>query len=73
MTEFEKIQNKNAEVIHTLEYLGVANITHMSDSDLRRFNVLLDQFQQISGAELLKRNTARMQKLDDEQREQSIF
>lgn len=64
MTEFEKIQNKNAEVIHTLEYFGLANVTHMSDSDLRKFNVLLDHWQKISGDELLKRNTTRMNSLD---------
>lgn len=73
MTEFEKLQAKNETMINALEYFGLANITHMSDEHLRRFNVLLDHWQKLSGDELLKRNTARMQKLDDEQREQSSF
>lgn len=66
MTEFEKIQSKNADVIHTLDYFGLANVTHMSDEHLRKFNVLLDHWQKISADELLKRNTKRMNDLDDQ-------
>ncbi len=64
MTEYEKLQAKNAEMINALDYFGLANVTHMTDADLRKFNVLLDHWQKISGDELLKRNTARMTALD---------